>query len=289
MADCQIIENLAEISDGYDAIFCDLWGCFHNGIEVYPAAVAACQGFRERGGTVILLTNAPRPEDSVERMLINRMGAPRDSWDAIVSSGGACQAALTGGQFGTRFLYVGPDRDLHMLQDVGLTPAAEDDAEAILITGLRDDMTEKPEDYAEEITRWASRGLPMLCANPDIVVDRGEERLWCAGAIARDYEIAGGNVTWYGKPHQPVYERCRAVLAEQRGQAIPDARILAIGDGIATDVPGGLAAGLDTLFVTGGLSGDLFGPDVEAPEPIALNTYLDEQNLSPQFGIGRLR
>lgn len=286
---CHVIERLSDISDGYDAIFCDLWGCFHNGVDFYPAAVAACQSFRESGGTVILLTNAPRPARSVERMLRDRMQAPRDSWDAIVSSGAACQAALSDGSFGSEFFYVGPDRDVHMLQDVGLEPASLDRAEAILITGLRDDMAETPETYRDEIEQWAERGLPMLCANPDIIVDRGDERLWCAGAIARDYETAGGRVIWYGKPHQPVYQRARVVLADSRGQTVPDSRILAIGDGIATDVPGGLAAGLDTLFVTGGLSGDLFGPDIERPQQAYLDAFLAEQGLAPQFAIGRLR
>ena len=285
---CRIVRSLAEISDRYDAIFCDLWGCYHNGIEVYPAAVAACAAFRQKGGTVILLTNAPRPAPSVQRML-DRMGAPRDSYDAIVSSGAACQAALTDERHGSRFLYVGPDRDLHMLTDVGLEPVAEEDADAILLTGLRDDMTETPDDYAEELARWAARGLPVLCANPDIVVDRGEARLWCAGAIARNYEQIGGKVTWFGKPHAPVYDRCREVLAELTGRATPDARILAIGDGIATDVKGGIAAGLDVLFVTGGLAGAEFGADVEMPEQDPLDRFLAEAGLAPRYAIGRLR
>lgn len=285
---CRIIDSLAEISDGYDAVFCDLWGCFHNGIEVYPAAVAACQSFRAKGGTVILLTNAPRPGPSV-KALLDRMGAPEDSYDAIVSSGGACQAALTSGLHGDRFLYVGPDRDLHNLTDVGLSPVPLDDASAILLTGLRDDTTETPEDYLAEIEGWRSRGLTVLCANPDIIVDRGAQRLWCAGAIAQLYERAGGEVLWFGKPHRPVYDRCHAVLGELKGGPVPHNRVLAIGDGILTDVPGGLNAGLDTLFVTGGLSATDFGADVERPEQAPLDTFLSSQNLAPQFAIGRLR
>lgn len=284
---CRIIASLSEFSDGYDAIFCDLWGCYHNGIEVYDAAVAACQAFRAKGGVVILLTNAPRPAPSVKRML-DRMGAPEDSYDQIVSSGAACQAAVSGGKFGDRFLYVGPDRDLHMLGDVGLEPAPIDAATAILLTGPRDDRTEGPEDYAEEIAGWKARGLPMLCANPDIVVDRGHVRLWCAGAIARDYEAAGGEVIYFGKPHLPVYDRCHEVLREL-GHDIPKDRVLAIGDGILTDVPGGIAAGLDTLFVTGGLAAQDLGPDPEHPQQDLLDAFLAESGLTPQFAIGRLR
>lgn len=284
---CRIIDQLSEISDGYDAIFCDLWGCYHNGVEVYAAAVAACEAFKAKGGAVILLTNAPRPAPSVKRML-DRMGAPEGSYDQIVSSGAACQAALTGGRFGDRFHYVGPDRDLHMLGDIGLAHVPLEDATAILLTGLRDDSIEGPEHYAGEIADWAARGLPVLCANPDIVVDRGHDRLWCAGAIARDYEAAGGEVIYFGKPHLPVYDRCHEVLREL-GRDIPKDRVLAIGDGIVTDVPGGIAAGLDTLFVTGGLAAQDLGPDPEHPQQDLLDGFLAESGLAPRYAIGRLR
>lgn len=285
---CQIIQSLAEISPYYDAIFCDLWGCYHNGIETYPAAIAACQAFRSAGGKVILLTNAPRPAASVKAML-DRMGAPEDSYDAIVSSGAACQAALTSGRHGARFHYVGPERDLHMLTDVGLSNTSLAEADAILLTGLRDDRTETPDDYAGDIAAWRAAGLVVLCANPDIIVDRGEMRLWCAGAIAQKYEEAGGEVLWFGKPHAPVYDRCHEVLAEIAGGRVPKERILAIGDGILTDVPGGIRAGLDTIFVTGGLSAADFGPDVESPQKAPLEAFLAETGLTPRYAIGRLR
>ena len=285
---CRIISSLSEVSADYDAIFCDLWGCYHNGIEVYPAAVAACQAFRKQGGHVVLLTNAPRPAPSV-KALLDRMGAPEDSFDVIVSSGAACQAALSGGKYGNAFYYVGPDRDVHMLGDVGLASTPLEKASAILITGLRDDRTETPEDYSAEISDWAARGLPMLCANPDIVVDRGHERLWCAGAIARDYEASGGEVVYFGKPHLPVYDRCHEVLHELTGQDTPKSRIMAIGDGIVTDVPGGIAAGLDTLFVTGGLAAGELGPDPEHPQKDLLEAFLAKSGLTPALAIGRLR
>ena len=285
---CRILNSLDEIAAQYDVICCDLWGCYHNGIAYYPAAAAACQRFRAQGGTVILLTNAPRPAHSVERILA-KMQAPRDSWDAIVSSGGACQSAVAEETFGRRYAYVGPDRDLHVMQDVGKDPVPIEEADAILLTGLRDDMTETPDDYADEVAEWVARGLPVLCANPDLIVDRGEQRLFCAGAIAKRVEEAGGQVIWYGKPHGPVYDRCRLVAADVRGAPVIDARILAVGDGILTDVPGGLRAGLDTLFVTGGLSSTDFGPDVEHPQQAPLDDFLAAQNLAPQYAIGRLR
>ena len=285
---CRIIQSLADVSGGYEAVLCDLWGCYHNGIAPYPAAVAACRAFRSRGGRVILLTNAPRPAESVRRFL-DHIGAPPDSYDAIVSSGAACQAALEGGEFGPRIEYVGPERDLHMLTDLGLEPAPADEAEAVLVTGLRDDRTETPQDYAGEIATWAARRLPMLCANPDIMVDRGDERLWCAGAIARDYEAAGGRVVWYGKPHRPIYERCFAVLEELGGRPVARERVLAIGDGIATDVEGGIRAGLDVVFVTGGLAAAELGPHPEHPDPDRLERFLAEHGVGPRYALGRLR
>ncbi len=285
---CRIIQTLSEVSGDYDAILCDLWGCYHNGVAPYPAAVEACRGIRAGGKLVVLLTNAPRPAASVRRFL-DHIGAPPDSYDEIVSSGGACQAALQGGAFGHRVHYVGPERDLHMLTDIGFQPAETAQAEAVLVTGLRDDREETPADYAGEIAAWAARGLPMLCANPDIVVDRGDERLWCAGAIARDYEAAGGSVVWFGKPHRPIYERCSEVLEQLAGRPVPHGRILAVGDGIATDVAGGIRAGLDVCFVTGGLAAGELGPDPEHPEPARLESFLSEHDLGPRYAIGRLR
>lgn len=285
---CRIIQSLDQIAHAYDVILCDLWGCYHNGIDYYAAAAAACQQFRQRGGLVVLLTNAPRPAASVETLLAG-MKAPRDSWDLIVSSGGACQSAVADGSFGDGFVYVGPERDVHMLTDLGKHPVAADGADAVLLTGLRDDRVETPDDYSNEIADWVARGLPVLCANPDIIVDRGETRLWCAGAIAQRVEEAGGQVVWFGKPHAPIYDRCRAEVALARGGPVADARILAIGDGILTDVPGGLAAGFDVVFVTGGLSSTQFGSDVENPEQAPLDTFLAANGLAPKFAIGRLR
>lgn len=284
----QILQSLADISADYDAIFCDLWGCYHNGLEPYAAAVAACQTYRNAGGRVILLTNAPRPAPSVKQML-DRMGAPEDSYDDIVSSGSTCQAALASGRHGDRLHYVGPGRDTHMLSDLGLAPVPLDEASAVLVTGLRDDTTEGPDDYADEIADWVARGLTVLCANPDFIVDRGEQRLWCAGALAERHAEAGGTVVWFGKPHLPVYDRCHEVLAGITGVETPKTRILAVGDGIRTDVPGGIAAGLDTIFVTGGLSARDFGPDPETPDAAPLQAFLDAEGLAPRYAMGRLR
>lgn len=285
---CRIITELAEISEDYDAFFCDLWGCYHNGIEPYQAAVEACLAFRRKGGHVILLTNAPRPSQYVQEFL-DRIGAPRESYDAITSSGGACQAAIAAGEFGQSIHYIGPERDVQMLTDIGFDPSPVESADAVLITGFCDDRYQHPDDYAPQITEWKKRELPLLCANPDIIVDRGDERLWCAGAVAERYGEAGGKVVYFGKPYAPIYERCFTMLEEIAGARIPQERILVAGDGIATDVAGGRVAGLDTLFVTGGLAAGDLGPDAENPDADKLARYLSAHGERPRYAIGRLR
>jgi HAD superfamily hydrolase (TIGR01459 family) len=285
---CRIIQSLAQIGDRYQALLCDLWGCYHNGITLYPAAVAALRAYRKTGGIVILLTNAPRPAASV-KVFLDRIGAPEDSYDGIMSSGAACQRALASREHGSRFHYVGPPRDLHMLVGLDREDTPPDQADAILCTGLRDDLTETPADYFEAMADWHARGLTLLCANPDLIVDRGEQRLYCAGSLALAYEQAGGKVIWFGKPHAPTYEQSFHLLEELAGRDVPREAVLAIGDGIRTDVKGGLDYGLDVLFVTGGLSAAELGADPEHPDPAHLDAYLVNHGVAPQFAIGRLR
>jgi HAD superfamily hydrolase (TIGR01459 family) len=284
----RIVQSLAEVGGAYEALLVDLWGCYHDGIAPWPAAMAALRDYRARGGIVILLTNAPRPAYSVKRFL-ERIGAAEDSYDGIMSSGAACRRAIRRGEYGQRFHYVGPPRDLHMLTDLGLEDLPLEQAGAILCTGLADDMTETPADYAGRIAEWRAHGLTLLCANPDLVVDRGDRRLFCAGSLARAYERAGGAVVWFGKPHAPTYDQSFDLLAEIAGRDIPRDKVLAIGDGIGTDVKGGLDYGLDVMFVTGGLAAAEVGADPEHPDPARLEAYLAAHGVAPQFAIGRLR
>lgn len=294
----QILRSLAELSNRYDAVFCDLWGCLHDGHRPFPAAVAALQGFRRRGGKVVLLTNAPRPKSSVQAQL-DRMGCPRDAWDEIATSGDAAQYAMVTGAVGRKVCFIGAEKDEPFFSDLAPDLAAIaasqppvvrvplDEAEGCVCTGLVDDLTETPEDYRLTLMRLKNRGLPMLCANPDIVVDYGDRRLWCAGALARDYEAMGGRALYFGKPHPPVYDLARRRLDALGVRKNP--QILCIGDGISTDIKGGMAEGLDTLFVTGGISAAEFGPDAENPDPKLLQPWLDRQQLSATFAIGKLR
>lgn len=293
----EIIRALADLTGRYDAVFCDLWGCLHNGKAAYPAAVAALQGFRATGGKVVLLTNAPRPKSSVIDQL-DGLGVPRDAYDLVVTSGDAAQMGMLSGAVGRRVHHIGAPKD-----EVFFTDFAEDlaayaatqppitrvplrDAEGIVCTGLRDDLTETPDDYRASLLLGKTLGLPMLCANPDIVVDMGDKRLYCAGALAKAYEDMGGTALYFGKPHPPIYDLARRRLAQT---GLTDAQILCIGDGIFTDIQGGIGEGLDTLFITGGLEADRFGPDVENPDPARLDAWLGAKELSPTFAMGRLR
>jgi HAD superfamily hydrolase (TIGR01459 family) len=290
----QIIQNLADIAADYDAVFCDLWGCLHNGAQPFPAAVAALQGFRARGGRVILLTNAPRPKVDVMAH-IGSMGVPRDAWDEIVTSGQAAQNAMLVGAVGQRIHHIGAEKDLHFFTEFGdkaslaasaaITRVSLDQAEGIICTGLADDSTQTPDDYRAQLLRAKIMGLPMLCANPDITVHVAGKLLYCAGALAKAYEDMGGTALYFGKPHPPIYDLARAKLADMGAD---DPRILCIGDGIATDVAGAMGEGMDCLYITSGVDGARFGPNPAAPDSALLAAFLAEKQAGPRYAMGFL-
>jgi HAD superfamily hydrolase (TIGR01459 family) len=287
----EIIQSLSQVGADYDVLFCDLWGCLHNGKQPYPAAVAALQAFRAGGGKVVLMTNAPRPNQFVIAQL-DRMGVPRDAWDIVVSSGDAAQEAMFAGAVGRKVWHIGTEKDDGFFDDIPgefadappIHRVSLEEAEGIVATGPFDELTETQGDYHDRLMAARDRGLPMLCANPDVIVDMGETRIYCAGALAEYYEGLGGRSLYFGKPHPPIYDRARRLL-----DLGPDARILAIGDGVFTDVKGALDQGIDALFVTGGLAADALGPDVENPDLALLLDWLGGHALAPQYSIGRLR
>lgn len=291
----RIITSLADVSSRYDTLFCDLWGCLHNGHAPYPAAVSALQSFRAQSRRVVLLTNAPRPAKFVQASL-DRMGVPRDAWDLIVSSGDAAQYAMLSGVVGTKVWHLGPAKDDGFFKDLpDAAPAATiervplDQAQGIVCTGPFDELTEAPEDYRDRFLYAKAKGLKLLCANPDLVVDYGDRRIYCAGALAALYSEMGGESLYFGKPHPPIYDLARRKLAALTGTQPDNATILAIGDGIATDVAGAMGENIDALFVAGGLAADAFGPDVERPDAALLTPWLAARQMSPAFAIGRLR
>lgn len=295
----QIIASLSEISGNYRAVFCDLWGCLHNGKAPFPAAVAALHAFRAQGGTVLLLTNAPRPKPSIVAQLA-RIGVPADCYDEVVSSGDAAQYALITGAVGRRVHHIGPEKDLAFFTDFAddlqetlanqapITRVPLDQATGIVCTGPFDDATETPEDYRATLLFAKTKGLKLLCANPDIVVDMGAARLYCAGAIAQLYDQMGGTSLYFGKPHPPIYDLARRRLSALK-EDLNDSEILCIGDGITTDVQGAQSEGLDALFITGGLAASNFGTDSSNPDKGLLEIWLQEQQIASRYAMGHLR
>jgi len=288
----QIVERLADIPNRYDALFCDLWGCLHNGVAPFPDAVSALQGFRQRGGAVILLTNAPRQRAVVERQL-DAMGVPRDAWDAVATSGDSARAAMFTGAVGRKVWFMGEPRDrvvfdpMQIIDNpVAITPVPLAEAEGIVCTGPFDPFAD-PDTLRPQLLLAKTRGLPLLCANPDVVVDRGETRIWCAGAVAALYTAMGGQSFYFGKPYPPVYDLARLRLAAL-GRTVDDRRILAVGDGISTDIAGAMGEDLDSLFITGGLAAAETATSHQ-PAPDALADFLGRHMLSPTFAIGKLR
>lgn len=300
----QLLSSLEEISDRYNAVFCDLWGVVHNGVAAFPAALAALERYRQAGGKVVLLTNSPRPSSDVKRQL-EALGVAAHLYDAIAASGDATRMALASGSAGRKIFHLGPERDRGVfapaqspelagetagIEDLSLVPF--DEAEAILCSGLFDDTTETPDDYRAMLLTAKIRSLPMLCANPDIVVDRGGERIYCAGAIAEAYAAMGGEVRHFGKPHPQIYDLARRRLTRLMGRVIPDREILCIGDGVLTDLRGAALEDLDALFITGGLAAANThtpeGPHGQ-PDPAMLRAYTATHQISPPYAMGYLR
>ena len=248
----QLISGLSDIADAYDVLLCDVWGVVHNGRTPYPKAMEALVAYRERGGAVVLISNAPRPGADVIKQL-DRIGVPRAAWQAVTTSGDATIAELRKRAPGPAWA-IGPERDQGVYQGTGVTLTDKpDEAAFISCTGLFDDEADQPEDYRPAFREAARRGLEMVCANPDRVVHRGQDLIWCAGALADVYAEEGGPVIMAGKPFGPIYDLALEQAAGLLGREIDRSRVLCVGDGLPTDVLGANAQGLDCLFVAGGI------------------------------------
>jgi HAD superfamily hydrolase (TIGR01459 family) len=288
----QVIENLAEISHNYDGYFVDLWGCVHDGIRPFDEAVNALRLLRKNGGYVVLVTNAPRHAASVEAQL-DQIGVARDCWDAIATSGDSARAAMFTGAVGEKIWFIGETYDRSFFDPLtiietptSITQVPLQDAQGIVCCGPFDPQAD-PATLRPQLLLAKQMGLKLLCANPDIVVDRGENREWCAGAIAQLYTEMGGESLYFGKPHPPIYDLARRRIMAQ-GLTIPDDRILAIGDGILTDIKGAQGEDIDSLLITGGLA-RAQTKTIRQPDPDALRQFIAESQITPTHAIGYLR
>ena len=256
MTSLHFAERLSDLVDGVEVILSDIWGVVHNGLESFPEACEALHTYRSRGGTVILITNAPRPADSVQRQL-RKLGVADETYDAIVSSGDLTRLYVAEHP-GRKMFWLGPERDNSIYRGLDAVTAPLEQADYIVCTGLYDDETETAEDYRGMMLKARERKLTLVCANPDIVVERGDRLIYCAGAVAELYRELGGKVIFYGKPHRPIYDRAMELATERSGRTIPLDRVLAIGDSVRTDLAGAHGYGIDCLFVTRGIHAEEF-------------------------------
>ena len=279
------IRGLSEIVADYRYILCDAWGVVHNGVTAYPAAVDALKRCRQAGRKVLIITNAPRPKQQVMEQF-TRLGVDHDAFDAIITSGEAARDYLAA-RPGIRIHHVGEERDLAIYDGLDVSMAGEEGAELISCTGLFDDTTETPDTYADAFARWKAQGLPLLCANPDKVVERGDKLVWCAGALAESYAGIGGETIILGKPHRPIYETAMARFAELTGGPVDAGAILAIGDAAETDLRGANDFGLDVLFVTAGIHAEAYG-ERENPDTDRVNAFLEGTGIGARAYIPHL-
>lgn len=281
-----LVAGLGELAGRYDLILCDVWGVLHDGVAGFAAAGAALRRFREGGGKVILVSNAPRPGWRVARHL-DQLGVPADAFDAIRTSGDLTRS-LVEARGAERFHHIGPGRDLDLFGELPATPAALAESDYVVCTGLFDDEIETVEDYRESLDLMKRRDLLMICANPDLVVERGHKLILCAGALAAAYEERGGRTVTPGKPHPPIYEAALALGAELLGRSVDKARVLAIGDAIRTDIAGGHGAGIDTLLIARGIHAEDLGVAAHPLDPERAATWSAAQAFVPTFMLREL-
>jgi HAD superfamily hydrolase (TIGR01459 family) len=280
-----VTDRFSTLAPHYDAVLSDVWGVVHNGVAATPAACEALIRFRKQGGTVILITNAPRPGAVVTKFL-DKLAVPRDCYDGIVSSGDVTRAVMAA-RPGKNVFHLGPERDLPIFDGLGLDFVPMEQADYVVCTGLRNDETETAETYRAELHAMHARKLFMVCGNPDVVVERGDKLVYCAGAIADLYVELGGEVVYCGKPHPPIYREALARVAALRGREPARARVLAIGDSVRTDLKGATGMGLDCLFVTAGIHAEELGGrgDVNIE---ALNEMFAAAGVAPKAVMRRL-
>jgi HAD superfamily hydrolase (TIGR01459 family) len=282
-----LIDGLSDLAGRYDVLLCDIWGVIHNGREAFPDACDALVRWRRDVGPVVLISNSPRPAPGVVTQL-DELSIPRLAWTSIVTSGDVTRRLMADRAPGPAWR-IGPMRDDPLYEGLGVVFTDLDSARFIACTGPDDDEVETPEDYRERLTLAAARGLEMVCANPDLVVQRGDRLIYCGGALAELYEALGGTAVMAGKPHQPIYGLALTEADAALGRPHQRARVLAVGDGPATDIAGAMARGLDRLFIAKGIHGGLALDEDGALSEARVDALLGEAGVSAQFAMDDLR
>lgn len=281
-----VAPGLAAITGDIDFLIVDVWGVLHNGIRAHVAAGEALTQFRRRGGTVVLVSNAPRGSQIVIPFL-DGMGVPRSAYDGVVTSGDVARHHLA--QSGPKNLfYIGPAKDRSVFASLPVTETAVAEADLVLCTGFEDDERETPEDYLARLEACRARDLPMICANPDLIVERGSQLVWCAGSIAERYEAMGGTVIWTGKPHRVIYDAALEMAQMTRNAPVPRERTMAIGDALRTDVAGARGLGVRVLMTADGIHGADLLDDQRNVDLAKASTFYARTDVRPDYVIARL-
>ncbi|NKB52692.1 MAG: TIGR01459 family HAD-type hydrolase [Rhizobiaceae bacterium] len=278
------ISGLSAIAPNYRAILCDVWGVLHNGQSVYRQAEDALVQYRKAGGQVVLLTNSPRPNQGVASQL-DDLEVSRQAFDAIVTSGDVTRTLIE--QTAGDVFLLGPDRDLPLFDGLGKNLVDAASCETIVCTGLFEDEKEVPEDHRDRLSDLAARQIPFICANPDLVVERGERMIYCAGSLAKLYDELGGQTFVAGKPHSPIYNLAMKRLEEINGTAMSQDNVIAVGDGMPTDVAGALSNGFDLLYISAGIHSTEYGP-ADDPNEAELEKFLANHEVEPTVWMPRL-
>lgn len=264
-----LLPHFSTLAPDYDVVFSDIWGVVHNGLVAFPHACDALMRTRALGSVVILVTNAPRPSDIVVRQL-DKLHVPREAYDAVVSSGDVTRGVIKE-RHGQSVFHMGPERDASIFAGLDVRFAPLESADYVVCSGLDDDDNETPEDYRARLELMLKRNVFMVCGNPDVVVERGDKLVYCAGSIADLYATMGGEVLYAGKPYRPIYDMALAKAEEAAGRKVAPSRVLAIGDSVRTDLKGARTAGIDFLFVTSGIHAEEVGGR-ERPDTGALKS-----------------
>lgn len=281
-----VLKRAGDLLARYDVLISDVWGVVHDGLWALEPACDALMAYRERGGTVVLLSNAPGPSQQVAGLL-DAKRVPREAWDRLVTSGDVTRALIAQSHH-KRAYHIGWQSDRAVFDGLDVELVDEERADIVVATELNDYRTETPEQYRPLLERFARRGLPFICGNPDLVVHVGEDLLPCAGALAAIYEGLGGSVAWAGKPYRPAYDLALAAAADARGgRSVEPGKVLVIGDAVRTDLAGARLMGFDSLFIAGGIHRDetMRGGEVDAA---GLAKVLDGPPVQPIAAMGAL-
>lgn len=279
------IDGLSSIATNYDLILCDVWGVLHNGISARPDCIDALSNFRKNAGTVIMITNAPRQRKAVKQQL-KSLGVPASVYDEIVTSGDVTRDLMKNGE--KKLFHIGPDKDLNLFEGLDVERVDEENAKAVICSGLWNEKTETPADYTDLLQRLQKRDLTLICANPDLVVEVGDHLEYCAGAIAQAYRKLGGNTLISGKPYEPIYKLAVSEAQKNTGTNFDKSKILAIGDGMPTDIKGADSFGIDALYISAGIHSREYG-DIENPDHESVQQFLKQNDQMPIAYLPRLR